>query len=313
MKKLALIAIPLGIGTASAALTSYTADANTIYLYHFNESSGATSATNSGTAGFAAIAFDGNPAANNATNPQALNSSILGSSGFSGFGNSANISAADLGMGVDANSSGGFQMGLNGGASPDAVTHGSFASGNGSFSVDAMIQVSSITGTNRQIVSTDNSLGNTARGFQFRLTSGGAMEFNFIGTNTSTSTIAIPTSGTHGFVANEWFHVALTFDGATNTSSFYWTRVDAVHTAANLLGVSTNETVNNSIAGPIVIGNEGRSFGTGANSTEGLLGRIDEVRISNVVRGADQFIFVPEPSVTLLGALGALGLLRRRR
>ena len=304
--------LPLACGTARAALTLYTADANTVYLYHLDEVAGSTAAAGTGSNTSSAITFDGNPAGNHATNPLPTNSSILGAAGYSGFGNSANISAADLGLGVDANGSGGFQMGLNVAASPDAITHGSLASANGSFTVEAMINVSSITGANREIVCTDNSLANNLRGFQFRINTAGALEFNFIGTNTSTSTIAIPTTGTNGFVANQWFHTALSFDGATNTATFYWTLVDPTFTAANPLGISTNETTSASIAGPLVFGNEARSSGV-FNSAEGLLGLIDEVRISNTVRGADGFIFVPEPSSVLLGASGLLGLLRRRR
>jgi hypothetical protein len=261
----------------------------------------------------AAIAFDGNPAANHATNPQATNSGVLGAAAYSGFGSSANITAADLGLGVDANGSGGFQMGVNGTASPDAVTQGSLASANGSFTVEAMINVSSITGFNREIVCTDNSLANNLRGFQFRISTTGALEFNIVGTNTSTSTIAIPLTGANGFVANEWFHTALSFDGSTNTATFYWTRVDPSFTAANALGSSTNETTLASLTGPLVFGNEARSSVTAPNSGEGLLGLIDEVRVSNVARGANDFIFVPEPSSVLLGAFGLLALLRRRR
>jgi hypothetical protein len=35
---------------------------------------------------------------------------------------------------------------------------------------------------------------------------------------------------------------------------------------------------------------------------------VDEVRISSVVRGADEFIFVPEPATLALLALGGLAL-----
>lgn len=305
--------LPFLVHSAHAALTVYTTDSNTLYLYHLDEAASSTSAASTGSLTSAAIAFDGNPAANHASNAQATNSSILGATAYSGYGSSANITAADLGLGVDANNSGGFQMGVNGAASPDAVTQGSLASGNGSFTVEAMINVSSITGANREIICTDNSLANNLRGFQFRISTTGALEFNIVGTNTSTSTIAIPLTGANGFVANEWFHAALSFDGGTNTATFYWTRVDPTFTTANALGTSTNEMTSASLAGPLVLGNEARSAVSAPNSGEGLLGRIDEVRISNTARGANDFIFVPEPSSVLLGALGMLGLLRRRR
>ncbi|RYD40148.1 MAG: hypothetical protein EOP85_14740, partial [Verrucomicrobiaceae bacterium] len=44
-----------------AGISPYTADADTSYLYHFDEASGASSAANAGTTGVAALSVDGNP------------------------------------------------------------------------------------------------------------------------------------------------------------------------------------------------------------------------------------------------------------
>jgi hypothetical protein len=44
---------------------------------------------------------------------------------------------------------------------------------------------------------------------------------------------------------------------------------------------STSEATTGSVSGPLVIGNEARLTG---NSSEGLLGRVDEVRVSMVAR-----------------------------
>src|SRR5690349_8702379 len=111
-----VLLLPLLSHSAQAALSFYTADANTVYLYHLDEVAGSTSAASTGSVTSAAIAFDGNPASNHATNAQATNSGMLGATAYSGFGNAANITAGDLGLGVDANGSGGFQMGVNGAA-----------------------------------------------------------------------------------------------------------------------------------------------------------------------------------------------------
>ena len=69
---------------------------------------------------------------NDATTAQPVVTTILGAAGYAGFGNAANISAADFGFGVDANASGGFQIGLNAGTSPDAILHSSLAGADGS-------------------------------------------------------------------------------------------------------------------------------------------------------------------------------------
>jgi len=273
-----------------AGVQPYTADANTVYLYHLNEAALATSAANAGSSGFNAIAFDGNPANNNATTAQPVATNILGATGYTGFGNAANISAIDLGLGVDANASGGFQMGLNGGASPDAILHSSFAGADGSFTMEAMLNIPAITGPTREIICTDNSVG--TRGFQFRINATGNLEFNFIGTAPAAYLVPIPTTGTHGFVANQWFHVALSYDGPTHTTTYYWTRVSSGSTTANVIGTpGTVETTDGAVSAPLVIGNEARSAGSGVNSGEGLIGLMDEVRISKVARTASQFIF----------------------
>jgi hypothetical protein len=291
---LTLWSIPLA--TTQAALTPYTSDANTVYLYHLNEAAGASSAANAGSAGFSAIGYDGNPSepgavpANTAL-PQALNTTILGAAGFSGFGGAANISAADLGLGVDANGSGGFQMGnTNATNSPDAILQSSLADdSSGSFTIDAMIRIPAITGTvAKEIVSTDGGGATATRGFQFSITATGFLSFNFIGTAGTAVTAAIPTTGDNAFAANEWFHVAVSHDASTTppTTSLYWTRVNAVAETANQIGTGTTETTAPGISAALIIGNENR-----LTANEGLGGLIDEVRISKVVRGPGDFIF----------------------
>ena len=272
---------------AQAAVSPYTADANTIYLYHLNEAAGGSVAANSGSAALNAIAYDGNPSTAAGATDQPLDTTILGATGFSGFGNAANISAIDLGLGVDRDASGGFR--LDSATSPDrAANHSSIFGAGNVFTLEAMINLADLTLTTREIIATDNTEANNLRGFQFRVNSGN-LEFNFIAPNVSAVTAAIPIAGPHAFAANQWFHTALSYDG-TN-ARFYWTRVDASLTSANLIGGPVAEGVDVNAPMPIVIGNESRDTGTGVNSNEGLRGLIDEVRISNVARGATQFIF----------------------
>lgn len=311
-----LVLFPALATSASAALSVYTPDANTVYLYHLDETSGATAA-NAVSGGRSAYAVSGantngtNVA--NVANPQAENTNILNGAGFSGFGRSAILTGgADRALGVDGNGSGAYQMGnTNVANSPDAVLQSSFSSANGSFTIDAMINISTITTGNQQIASTDGN-GNVDRGFQFRIGATGNLEFNQI-TGGGNALVAIPTTGPNAFVANEWFHVAAVVDGSAanannNNISFYWTRVDATFTSANLIGTA-GDTIISTINSPLVFGNENRG-----SFSEGLAGSIDEIRVSNSLRGAGDFIFqVPEPSTALLGAMGALALFRRRR
>jgi len=261
----------------------YTADADTVHLFHLDEAALGTTAANSGSATTPLIAFNGTnpPASNSSTQP--ANNGILGAAANSpAFGNSAGIASAAHGLGMDANGSGGFQPGTT--AVPDGIPHSSLAGSNGSFTLEALVKLPAITGSVREIISTDSSLAN--RGFQFRIGSGGLLEFNFISGPGAPVSAAIPTSGPHGFVADEWFHAALVHDGPTHSSSFYWTRLAESSAEANGIGSSTAEITVPTITGPLAIGNEGRGA-----SGEGLLGGIDEVRISKVARAPSDFLF----------------------
>lgn len=273
---------------ASGALRGpYAPDAATVHLFHLDEAAGTTTAVNAVSGGAPALAFDGATALNHATNPQPpAGASVLGAaSGPSGFGAAASIATANLGLGLDANGSGGFQLGTAT-VCPDAIAHSTLTAADGSFTLEALVNLPALTGASREIVCTDSALA--SRGFQFRINTSGQLEFNFIATSAASTVFAIPTSGANAFAANQWFHAALVFDGATHTSSFYWTRFDATAESASLLGSSTAETTTGTVTGPLVIGNEGRITG---NSTEGLLGLIDEVRISRIARGPGDFLF----------------------
>src|SRR5262249_16956937 len=131
--------------------------------------------------------------------------------------------------------------------------------------------------------STDSSA--TSRGFQFRLNNAGQLELNLIAAGINPKT-AIPSAGFHGYVSGNWYHVAATYDG-TNIV-MYWTLVDPSVTAAN--PISTNAAWVGSgfgtVQGPLVIGNENRGV-----AGENFQNLIDEVRISNIARAANQMLF----------------------
>jgi hypothetical protein len=93
-------------------------------------------------------------------------------------------------------------------------------------------------------------------------------------------------------VANQWFHVALTYDGA-GTINIYWTKLDNARTGATLLQSFTGiPGLVESGSAVLTIGNENRN-----TSGEGLAGYIDEVRISNVARSATDLAFNTQTSI----------------
>lgn len=284
----------LMLPAAHAAVAPYaSADADTTYLYHFDEAAGGSSAANAGSTGDAALSVNGNPYAGDGVN-QPLITTVLGAAGFSGFGNAANVTGSAC-LGVDADGNGAYQPGDFAPVGPDQLLdHSTIFGVSNAFTLEAMVNVPSITSGNREIICTDNNGAAADRGFQFRINGTGNLEFNFIGSAPAAFTAPIPTSGTHGFVANEWFHVALTYDGTTLT--YYWTKVDASVITANPIATNTVETVDVNDDAVLIIGNEGRA--TGGLGGEPLGGLIDEVRISKVARSASQFIFAPSAADT---------------
>lgn len=273
---------------ALALVNPYTPDANTIHLFHFNEAAGGSVAANAGSAGTNAIAFDGAAFAGDGVDQPSL-TTLLGSTGFAGFGNAANITATTVGLGLDFSGNNAFRLDDGDPVTDDRqATHAAIIGAGNAFTVEALVNVPAINSGNRQIVATDNSLANNLRGFQFRINASGSLEFNFIAPNTSSVTAPIPTTGPNAFVANQWFHAAMAYDGTS--ARFYWTKVDPSFTVANLIGGPSAEAIDVNAPMTMTIGTDARVVGAVA-SNEGLVGLIDEVRISNVARSATQFIF----------------------
>ena len=171
----------------------------------------------------------------------------------------------------------------------------------------------------------------SARAFQFRLRHrNGAAQLSFIALEISSSNpyieAPIPTTGPHAYAADDWYHVAATYDASgvgIGHMKLYWTKLSALPGEANEL---TNTTVHNGRGGDgkqladidgtayFLVGNR---WGTGGIQDEDLHGLVDEIRISSTVRGADEFIFysqpVAEPGALPLIACALLGLRRRGR
>ena len=285
-----LVSAALVLPAAALVSGPYTTDSNTIHLFHLDEAAGASTTANTGSVGRTAYACDGSPIA---TTPTAV-TTILGSAGFSGFGNAADFAGnTDYFIGYDAAGTIGFRADVNGTSlSSDAVALSSLGiNGSNPFTLEAMVKPSGITGF-REIISTDSSA--VTRGFQFRIIAGGTtgqqLEFNLIGVSGTQKFADIPNAGTHAFTTGTWFHVALAYDGSN--VRFYWTKVDATVTQANLVSTQAlTFTGGGTITGPLILGNENRG-----TAGEGINGALDEVRISKVARTASQFIFASDDS-----------------
>ncbi len=329
--------LALCAGSAPAAIVGpYTPDGNTTYLFHLDAPSGSV-ATNSGSSGGNVISYSANvyPGDGVAAPPV---TTVLGATAFSGFGTAANMnpgnatsnftpaSANGVGLGFDVNNDGSFVLDDAAPLSADRLANMNsiFNSTGSTFTLEAMVNLSTITAGNQEIIATDSASANNLRGFQFRITNTGHLEFFDIGAgagavaaNDIISTLALSDAslGANQFQPNTWFHTAVTFDGSS--IKFYWTKVDPADTQAALLQSTafTSAQVDATDSEPLVLGNEGRVNGTNA-SQEGLLGALDEVRISNIARAPDQFIFsaAPEPGTAgLLTTAAVFGFIRRRR
>lgn len=306
LSRLLLTALALGGAAASAraAITGpYAPDAQTVHLWHLDETAGATAFANAVAGQNTLRGVDGAPV----TNPLP-SVSIAGSLGAVGFGNAVTIAAIDHGLGYDGNGNGAYnpdQSSTNFGA--DALSTSTLTGADGAFTLEALIKLDSYTGAvNREIISMDNSGGTTARGFQFVITADGKLRFREFGNNV-TFEQQIPTSGDNAFAANTWFHTAYVYNG-NGLGTLYWTLLDGSRIEASVLGTVAGLNDLPANTAPIVIGNDSRAaFG------EALFGSVDEVRISSAARGATEFIFIPEPHSAALLSAGLFLLGRRAR
>jgi hypothetical protein len=330
-------AIVGGRQSLGAITGPYSVDANTLHLYHLDEAGGSTSAADA-------------TVAQNMLG--VLNGATLGNASFAGFGTSLDTAAdalvpPDAPTTVPHRPILAAAATLSNAGADDVTLD--WAGADGAFTLEAIIKfdasfdpanpsyrnAGAATGGNypMEILSGEGESANARRLFQFRFNQIGAGTATNVGSGSGTTApriefhnlrgisanqplaVDVPTTGLHAVNNTDWFHVAVAYNGAENTAnniSFYWTKLDASVIAANLLGqAQLNADPVEGLTG-FAIGNETRDAGSGAGEGESFVGRIDEVRISSVARGANQFVFVPEPSTAAL-ALALLAFLRPAR
>jgi len=272
----------------------YTPDEHTLYLFHFDEPSGVSVSANVGSKGGNVVTVTNTTEFDGLAGDLPQVTYLLGQPSYPGFGNALGpLNANDSfgGAGYDGNADGQFTGDQNNVPSPDeiALTNLNFGlgAGNSPWTIEALIRPSTLSG-NQEIVATD---GHNARGFQFRI-SNEQLEFHQL-VSIINPKFPIPTTGPHAFVPDNWYHVAVTYDGSV--LRMYWTRLDPAVGAANQIGQAawTSTAAVGTPLVPLVIGNEARG---GFN--EPLSGLVDEVRISSVARAANEMQFF-SPAVTI--------------
>ncbi|HTL73683.1 MAG TPA: BNR-4 repeat-containing protein [bacterium] len=295
-----LMLASLAMQPAGAAILPYTADTATLHLWHFDE---------------AAI-----PCVDSVAGGTNLNYLINGATpGSASYSNSPANFTNSLNFGTLATA--GAVIFPTGSGNVGAAIPFAYAGADGAFTYEAVVQVgfnptNFVRSQPCQLINCDAN-GTGTRVFQFRLNpvgfvgGGGDTNFarlEFINGTTTIANVSIPTNGPDAIVSNNWYHVAVTYNGVANTTSnllFYWTQLNAARTnanciyganmAADLPGVSAATTI-------FSIGNSARNPGGGTGAaTANFLGKIDEVRLSSVARGANEFVF---QNVSVLEAAG---------
>ena len=298
--------------SAHAALAPYSADTNTLHLWHLDE-----------------VASPSADAAAGGTNLTALaNGGTLNNTSFLGFGGALSTVDGGVGGGATAAAIDAYLAPRTLANSGTDNVEWSFANPvSGAFTYEAIVWIgfnptanlgtvgSGGTGRNltMQIFSGDqDGVGGGIRSWQFRLDPVGinpnadgyvtpltepALEFININNGSSIQNFVapLPLAGADAIVSNGWFHVAVTYDGNENTPNnlkIYWTRLEASRESASLLS-SRQMTLDLAPGGvDVCLGNTGRGTPNG-----NFIGLIDEVRVSSIARSATNFYWQPLPPV----------------
>ena len=177
----------------------------------------------------------------------------------------------------------------------------------GAFTYEMVVKFDTLPGAAAVIaaglLSMDGDGDDPERVFNFRIEKEGFLSFIPLrnGGPTGMGLATIPNSGPNAIDTQHWFHTAVTYDGnagVTNNLKLYWTRLSPGLTEANLIGNGTLSQDFNGLTGDLAIGNEARST-SGNAEAEPFPGQIDEVRISGVARDPTDFFYIaPEQRIS---------------
>jgi hypothetical protein len=311
------IAVLLGNHSQAGLNVPYTPDANTLHLWHFDDST-----NNQGTANFvtvtdavmtAGITLTNYGMGSSSTNaeprtPPYTNIFLVTPSATADLNGCLNILPGG-GAAGKAYAWCGTTNNIGGYFTNDTTPFRNPTSG--AFTFEALVYIqgnvySTSIGSEWEIFCGDSQGEAGGRSWQFRMQPGSApsLNVNFItqtgGTASPNVSPALPTSGPDALSVSNWYHVALTYTGNAPTNGdtagvlrFYWTYFDRYRTNVDLLASYTNGTWGTLGGGPIpaIGGSARRNNGVGnAGAFEGL---IDEVRISDIARGAGDMALIP--------------------
>ncbi len=262
----------------------YVPDASTLHLWHLDEPSGLTAAD--AVAGGITLTNLGMP--NPGTGPYTNTS--FGGPAFAGQGTCVSATTK--------------QHLLYGGAFPDVSQFVNPVSGAFTFEALVKFNLNPLGSIDAEIVTGDNGLGLANRGWQWRIFNG-VMEWDLLAGSTDNDFKApLPATGANAAITGAWYHAAVTFTGYSPTNgdtpnliTFYWTLLDPNRTAASQLAQFTaTRPLDGSPSGAsqpsLGLGGSARNTTSNPGNGEGLIGSIDEVRISSVARGSNQMAFV---------------------
>jgi hypothetical protein len=277
VRKTILLILSLLLNSVSYAAVSgpYAVDAYTLHLYHFN-----------GNASDAVTA--------NAIHLSLINSATAADTSYSGFGTALNT----------------YDNVANGTTSPAAaaaenIAVSNFVGSDGAFTFEAIIKpnvtLTQLATLNpMEIISGEGDV-DTDRGWQFRITTAGQLEFNNLSVSSNDFLVFLPTTGDHAYAAGSWYHVAVTYSGTPSVAGnlkMYWTKLDSTAGQANLLGSFTmTGDIVSARAIDFVIGCDGRTIG-GYN--ENFEGWIDEARVSSIARTANGMLIITDPGIPVI-------------